>query len=130
MVAITSVTPAYQGSLTIIPTVNPGPNYTVLLVDILNSTNVYATSEPFEIKPPGSLYPTGSISLGRTAPSSTATAAQNGVSTKQNAGTATGASGSEATPSQTGTSGAGKEMAVKTGLGAAMVAAALGGIML
>ncbi|TCD68390.1 hypothetical protein EIP91_010899 [Steccherinum ochraceum] len=36
-----------------------GTGYTILLADPLNSTNVFATSQPFEIKPLGSAYPTG-----------------------------------------------------------------------
>ncbi|KAH9962175.1 hypothetical protein BC827DRAFT_231491 [Russula dissimulans] len=35
-------------------------NYTVLLADTLNNTNVYATSSPFEIKAQGSQYPPAS----------------------------------------------------------------------
>jgi hypothetical protein len=34
-----------------------GTGWTILLADPFNETNVYATSQPFEIKPLGSLYP-------------------------------------------------------------------------
>jgi hypothetical protein len=36
----------------------PGTGYEILLANPLNNTDVYARSEPFEIKPLGSLYPT------------------------------------------------------------------------
>ncbi|KDR72728.1 hypothetical protein GALMADRAFT_252944 [Galerina marginata CBS 339.88] len=35
----------------------PGTGWQVLLANPLNNTEVYATSEPFEVKPLGSLYP-------------------------------------------------------------------------
>jgi hypothetical protein len=38
----------------------PATGYTVLLANPLNSSDVYATSQPFEIKPLGSTYPPAS----------------------------------------------------------------------
>ncbi|KAF9788568.1 hypothetical protein BJ322DRAFT_1049699 [Thelephora terrestris] len=38
-------------------TVPAATGYTIMLTDILNTTNIYATSQPFEIKPLGSSYP-------------------------------------------------------------------------
>lgn len=47
-------------------TVPAASNYTISLTNILNTTDIYATSEPFEIKPLGSSYPdsTSTPSLG------------------------------------------------------------------
>lgn len=67
-------------------TVPAATNYTILLTNILNTTDVYATSEPFEIKPLGSSYP-----------DSTATPSPGGSS-----GTPSSTSGSS-NPSSTGT---------------------------
>jgi len=64
----------------------PGQNYTVLLADPRNNTNVFATSQPFEIKPLGSQYPSQV--------SSSASAASASAS-----GTATASSSASATPS-------------------------------
>jgi len=38
-----------------------GTGYTVQLANILNGSDIYATSDPFEIKPLGSTYPTSSV---------------------------------------------------------------------
>ncbi|KAL5476851.1 hypothetical protein ACEPAI_3037 [Sanghuangporus weigelae] len=62
-----------------------GTGYTLILADPINSTNVYAQSEEFEVRPVGSTYPD---------PSSTPT----GTASATGSGTAT-ASGSEATAS-------------------------------
>ncbi|EAU82057.2 hypothetical protein CC1G_09659 [Coprinopsis cinerea okayama7 len=35
----------------------PGTGYRIHLANIINNTDIYASSEPFEIKPLGSLYP-------------------------------------------------------------------------
>ncbi|KAL5498633.1 hypothetical protein ACEPAH_1988 [Sanghuangporus vaninii] len=62
-----------------------GTGYTVILADPINSTNIYAQSEEFEIKPVGSTYPDSSAT-----PTGTASATGSGSAT---------ASGSEATAS-------------------------------
>jgi len=41
-----------------------GTGWTILFADPLNNTNVYATSQPFEIKPLGSAYPSQAITSG------------------------------------------------------------------
>ncbi|KAJ3492238.1 hypothetical protein NLI96_g122 [Meripilus lineatus] len=45
----------------------PGTGYFVQLADPFNNTNVFAQSEPFEIKPLGSAYPTQATSAGASA---------------------------------------------------------------
>jgi len=57
----------------------PGTGYVLLLANTLNNTDVYATSQPFEIKALGSLYPSqvsssASAASGTDAASSSATA--------------------------------------------------------
>jgi len=56
----------------------PGTGYTVLLANPLNNTQVYATSQPFEIKALGSQYPSqvssSASSAGGTATGSSSTA--------------------------------------------------------
>jgi hypothetical protein len=67
-----------------------GTGWTVLLADPLNNTNVYATSQPFEIKALGSAYPsqapTGNVTASNTAsgssPSSTTKSASGATSDK------------------------------------------------
>ncbi|KAF8957374.1 hypothetical protein BDZ97DRAFT_1846469 [Flammula alnicola] len=66
-----------------------GTGWEILLANPLNNTDVYATSEPFEIKPLGSLYPSqqsagASVISGSATGSSTAPAATQ--STKSGAG--------------------------------------------
>ncbi|KAG2358151.1 hypothetical protein BDR07DRAFT_1295803 [Suillus spraguei] len=56
-----------------------GTGYTILFASTLNSTDIYAQSEPFEIKALGSSYPTTTSSPGSTStgtPSGSAGAAQ------------------------------------------------------
>ncbi|WVQ67613.1 uncharacterized protein L199_005816 [Kwoniella botswanensis] len=58
ILALTSVTYAYDRSKTINPGgVTPSGGYTILLTNPLNSSDVYAKSETFEIKAVGSTYP-------------------------------------------------------------------------
>nr|ODN97563.1 hypothetical protein L204_02981 [Cryptococcus depauperatus CBS 7855] len=46
----------------------PGTGYTLLLTNPLNSSDIYATSEPFEIKAAGSAYPPqGAVSVNASA---------------------------------------------------------------
>ncbi|KAI5452946.1 hypothetical protein NCC49_006480 [Naganishia albida] len=49
-IALTAVTDAFNTALTIQPIQRAGDNYVIELTDILNATNVYATSQPFSIK--------------------------------------------------------------------------------
>lgn len=64
--------------------------YTILLTDIFNNSDIYATSQPFEIKPLGSSYPD---------PSSTPTGGSS-----SSAGPSGTSSGSASTPSSSKTS--------------------------
>ncbi|KAG0702184.1 hypothetical protein DFH29DRAFT_805287 [Suillus ampliporus] len=68
----------YQCSLTITQQQSAQPaatGYTIMLASTLNITDIYATSEPFEIKALGSSYPTTTSSAGSSA-TSTGGAAQ------------------------------------------------------
>ncbi|KAJ9114133.1 hypothetical protein QFC20_001649 [Naganishia adeliensis] len=56
--ALTAVTDSFNTALTIQPIQRAGDNYVIEFTDILNATNVYATSQPFSIKQQGALYPT------------------------------------------------------------------------
>lgn len=56
--ALVSVQPYYEYSKTVNPgNLKPATGYTIQLTDTLNSSNIYATSETFEIKAQGSPYP-------------------------------------------------------------------------
>ncbi|KAK8864457.1 hypothetical protein IAR55_001706 [Kwoniella newhampshirensis] len=58
MLALESIVMTYQTSLTINPgNIKAATGYTLLLTNPLNSSEVYATSESFEIKSVGSTYP-------------------------------------------------------------------------
>ncbi|WVQ80740.1 hypothetical protein IAT38_002845 [Cryptococcus sp. DSM 104549] len=111
MLALASVVPAYQTSLTINPgDARPATGYTLLLTNTLNSSDVYATSESFEIKAVGSTYPAQ-------------TAAVNASATAQGTGSQAGSgiastSAATASASATGgnTSGAGKAVAGPVGV--------------
>jgi len=66
----------------------PGPGYTLLFADSLNNTNVYVSSEQFEIKPLGSLYPSqvsSSSSVASGTGTGTGTAASSSPSSKSGA---------------------------------------------
>ncbi|WWC70045.1 uncharacterized protein I206_103989 [Kwoniella pini CBS 10737] len=69
LLALTSITYAYDTSKTINPgSITPSGGYTILLTNPLNSSDVYAKSETFEIKAVGSAYPAqGSPSGGASA---------------------------------------------------------------
>ncbi|KAK1924280.1 hypothetical protein DB88DRAFT_275701 [Papiliotrema laurentii] len=99
--ALVSVQPLYEYSKTINPgQMKPATGYTIELTDTLNSSNIYATSEVFEIKAVNSPYPpqssapntSGVVSVSRAAasgssPSSSASAAASskGAATPANA---------------------------------------------
>ncbi|WRT66430.1 uncharacterized protein IL334_003386 [Kwoniella shivajii] len=58
MLALTSITYSYDKSKTINPGgITPSGGYTLLLTNPLNSSDVYAKSDIFEIKAVGSAYP-------------------------------------------------------------------------
>ncbi|EDR06683.1 uncharacterized protein LACBIDRAFT_294613 [Laccaria bicolor S238N-H82] len=66
-----------------------GTGYTILLADPLNNTNVYATSEPFEIKALGSAYPSqvsSSASSGGSGTASGSGASASSTSTSSKSG--------------------------------------------
>jgi len=82
-----------------------GTGYTLSLTDILNSTHIYATSDPFEIKPKGSTYP----------PQVTPGAGASGSNAASGSGTATGSA-----PTSSPTNGA-----VRKGVGALLALSGL-----
>ncbi|KAH9831172.1 uncharacterized protein C8Q71DRAFT_783088 [Rhodofomes roseus] len=96
----------YSTQLTKFP---PADGYTIIFANILNSSDIYATSQPFEIKAEGAQYPASSAT-----PTGTATATSSAAS----------ASGSSSSGSSTQSNGAGA-LAVPMG-GLAMVGAVLG----
>ncbi|KAJ8502025.1 hypothetical protein ONZ45_g2926 [Pleurotus djamor] len=59
----------------------PGQNYFLQLANPLNSTNVYAQSEPFEIRALGSAYPTTTVIPGGASPTGGASSAGTGTGT-------------------------------------------------
>lgn len=68
-----------------------GQGYTIYLANPLNNTDVYAASEPFEIKPLGSLYPTQQAAAASSASAAAASAsaaaqASNGNGDGKNSG--------------------------------------------
>ncbi|KAL5514300.1 hypothetical protein ACEPAG_2388 [Sanghuangporus baumii] len=87
-----------------------GTGYTVIFADPINSTNVYAQSQEFEVRSAGSPYPD---------PSSTPTGSGSASATGSGSGTAT-ASGSEASASN---SAAVVQVASPKALGALLVGA-------
>jgi hypothetical protein len=62
-----------------------GPGYTLLFANPLNNTQVYTTSETFEIKSLGSLYPTQVSSSGSIASATGSGASASATSTKSGA---------------------------------------------
>ncbi|EJF63833.1 hypothetical protein DICSQDRAFT_55076 [Dichomitus squalens LYAD-421 SS1] len=67
----------------------PATGYTIQLADPFNETNVYATSQPFEIKPLGSVYPASSATPTATG---SATGSASGSATETKAGAAAASS--------------------------------------
>ncbi|ORY33974.1 hypothetical protein BCR39DRAFT_586176 [Naematelia encephala] len=126
--ALVSIEPLYEYSKTINPgNITPSTGYTIQLTDILNSTNVYATSEAFEIKPEGSSYPPQTTNSSSASSNSSSTASS-GTSTPSSSGSASSQS------NQTGSAieRAGFNAAVKAGgciIGGLMVLEAMIGFM-
>ncbi|WWD17243.1 hypothetical protein CI109_101681 [Kwoniella shandongensis] len=114
MLALESIVMTYQTSLTINPgNIKAATGYTLLLTNPLNSSDVYATSESFEIKPVGSTYPP------QTTTGNTSTTA-----TFNTSGTATGAG---TAPSGTGSSSSGATATSSEKCLAMMMVLAVGG---
>ncbi|EIW70342.1 hypothetical protein M231_06720 [Tremella mesenterica] len=101
--ALVSVEPIYEYSKDVNPgNVTPGTGYTIQLTDILNSSNIWAESDKFEIKAVGSTYPpqtTSAVPSGSSSPSGS-----------QSSGSTTPSG------SQSATSNAGDHTLVPTGL--------------
>ncbi|WWC94236.1 hypothetical protein V866_001076 [Kwoniella sp. B9012] len=109
ILALTSVTYAYDRSKTINPGgVTPSGGYTILLTNPLNSSDVYAKSETFEIKAVGSTYPPQDSSS-----SSGSSAAASGSGTASGSATSSAAG---ASASSTGLNSAGTKLDVGKGL--------------
>ncbi|WWC89257.1 uncharacterized protein L201_004178 [Kwoniella dendrophila CBS 6074] len=88
LLALTSVTYAYDRSKTINPGgITPSGGYTILLTNPLNSSDVYAKSETFEIKAVGSNYP-AQVSAPASAASGSASASGSATSTSSSSGSA------------------------------------------
>ncbi|AFR92458.1 hypothetical protein C343_00328 [Cryptococcus neoformans C23] len=80
MLALASIVPTYQTSLTINPgDATPATGYTLLITNPLNSSDVYATSGSFEIKAVGSVYPPqGTVSVNTSTNTTQGTGSQTG----------------------------------------------------
>ncbi|WVQ99450.1 hypothetical protein IAU59_006585 [Kwoniella sp. CBS 9459] len=86
ILALTSVTYTYDKSKTINPgNITPATGYTILLTNPLNSSDVYARSETFEIKAVGSEYPPQKPVPTAAASDSSSDAAPSGSSTSSGA---------------------------------------------
>ncbi|KZO95954.1 hypothetical protein CALVIDRAFT_537539 [Calocera viscosa TUFC12733] len=62
--ALIAEQPNYDCSVVFTPQLTPGSGYTILFVNPLNSTDVWATSQAFEVKPAGSTYAVTSSASG------------------------------------------------------------------
>ncbi|WVW83975.1 hypothetical protein I302_105998 [Kwoniella bestiolae CBS 10118] len=107
LLALTSVTYAYDRSKTINPGgITPSGGYTILLTNPLNSSDIYARSETFEIKAEGSTYPPQTPAPGAS-----------GSPSPSGSGSATGsATSSAASASASGSNSAGFKLEVAKGL--------------
>ncbi|KAH7341740.1 hypothetical protein B0J17DRAFT_270697 [Rhizoctonia solani] len=106
----------YDCSKTITPgeQLKPATGYVMQFANALNSTDVWATSQPFEVKALGSTYPPEYTSTG--VPGTTAT------------GTGSGSNGTIA-PTATATAGPGGNGAMTNGVSAVLLGAAVLGSM-
>ncbi|WOO85025.1 uncharacterized protein LOC62_06G008530 [Vanrija pseudolonga] len=96
--ALSAQTPTYQTSLAIAAlNQKPGTGYVLQFSNPLNQTDVWATSQPFEIKAANSPYPPGAASAG--APQVTATASGSAVAGASGAAGNASHSGASAAPS-------------------------------
>ncbi|KDQ60385.1 hypothetical protein JAAARDRAFT_46100 [Jaapia argillacea MUCL 33604] len=112
--AVIAIQQNFQCSLLIQPNqldFPPSTGYTVQFANVLNSTDVYASSQPFEIKALGAAYPASSAT-----PTSTASSTASG-------------SGSGATASSTSKSGAFSNAQVPLALGGMAVIGAVAGLL-
>ncbi|KAL7414528.1 hypothetical protein BDY24DRAFT_385514 [Mrakia frigida] len=86
---------AYDLSFTLTPFLNVGTGYTIKLHNTTDPTDVFATSEPFEVRPQGTAYPPVISTLPSTSSASpSSTAGSNSAST-------TGAAAAAATTGST-----------------------------
>ncbi|KAJ9098227.1 hypothetical protein QFC21_004556 [Naganishia friedmannii] len=124
--ALTAVTDAFNTALTITPIQRAGDNYVIELTDILNSSNVYATSQPFSIKQQGTLYPTVTTATSPLQSTGTAAvAASSGGASSGKASSSQSASASASASSAAAKSGAMKNAVVGGGALMAVAGAAL-----
>ncbi|KAJ9117553.1 hypothetical protein QFC22_004403 [Naganishia vaughanmartiniae] len=80
-----------------------GDNYVIELTDILNSSNVYATSQPFSIKQQGTLYPTATTATSPLQSTGTAAvAASSGGASSSKSASASASASSAATSAKSG----------------------------
>ncbi|GHJ85047.1 hypothetical protein NliqN6_1449 [Naganishia liquefaciens] len=89
-IALFSVVDSYNTALTVQPVQRAGDNYVIELTNILNSSDIYATSQPFSIKQQGALYPTATTA---TSPLEQTGTAAVGASTSGGSSASAGASG-------------------------------------
>ncbi|KAK4685353.1 hypothetical protein P7C73_g4802, partial [Tremellales sp. Uapishka_1] len=117
--ALESIINTYQTSLTINPGgVTPSTGYVIQLTDILNSSNIYAASDSFEIKAEGSTYPA------QTTPGASASASTSGGTGSAGASSSAGSSSSTASASTSAkTSSAGRSRLDHGGLLVGLLAA-------
>ncbi|RSH87316.1 hypothetical protein EHS25_003225 [Saitozyma podzolica] len=114
--ALISIQPTYDYSKTISPiNVPAAQNYVIQLTDPLNSSSVYASSQPFEIKAAGSAYPTGSVPINNTNGTATVTGSASASATSS-------ASAASASSSKSAAAGRGSGMSLLTAAGAGGVA--------
>ncbi|OAX31635.1 hypothetical protein K503DRAFT_777414 [Rhizopogon vinicolor AM-OR11-026] len=101
-----------------------GTGYVVQLSSTINATDVYAQSEPFEIKALGATYPTTTFSAGSSATGSSATASSaTASSATTSSATASSATASSATTSSASPTTTGAALAQYVPVGLSMAAA-------
>jgi len=103
---IISIEPNFDCSQTITAqqeTFPAGDGYYVQLANPLNSTQVYAQSQPFEIKPLGSAYPATSATP--TESGASATASSSGSGSPSASGSGSGAAAQTSAPAKSSASG-------------------------
>ncbi|TYJ54127.1 hypothetical protein B9479_005225 [Cryptococcus floricola] len=97
MLALASIVPTYQTSLTMNPgDATPATGYTILVTNPLNSSDVYATSDTFEIKKEGSSYPPQGVAVNASATAEgTGTQAGSGLASVASATSSSSSSSSQ-----------------------------------
>ncbi|KAL1406990.1 hypothetical protein Q8F55_006403 [Vanrija albida] len=119
--ALTAQTPTYQTSLAISALEQkPGAGYVIQFSNALNQTDVWAKSEPFEIKAKGSNYPPGAASAGGAPAATVAVPSGSGASGAGAAsGTQSGAAAASSSAKSAGTRAVAPAAAVAAVVGAA-----------